>query len=137
MPYLQDAAITTSITLDTRLLEEVELTAGIAAVREIGVPPIWNLTKGGSVQAKPVLAGDLVCVGAMDGVFYAIGLDGRERWSFKTPGMFFSNALLDSGLLVIGSHDHSIYALELDGRLAWSFAGKDRFAAPGVAGRQL
>jgi outer membrane protein assembly factor BamB len=64
------------------------------------------------VPSSPALASDgTAFVGSDDGTVYAVGLDGKLRWQYKTGGVTFSSpAIAPDGTVYIGSGDGRLYA---------------------------
>jgi outer membrane protein assembly factor BamB len=79
-------------------------------------------------ETRGAIAGSLVAdeerlyVGSADGRLYALSLDLREEWSFKTGDKIWSDAVVSDGVVYIGSADHRLYALEAEsGTEIWHF----------------
>ncbi len=79
------------------------------------------------VEMEPVVVGDTVYLGVMNGKLYALDREtGAVRWVFTaggaisdTPTACFAS---DGGLrLVFGAHDGLVYCLDAAGELRWSF----------------
>merc|ERR1712107_314191 len=74
----------------------------------------WKVQAANDCQtSSPVVVGDAVLIGCIDGMLRAIGAaDGVARWTFKAgKGIWATPALDADGTLYIGSHDGYLYAL--------------------------
>ena len=84
------------------------------------------MQRGGSIESKPVVYGNVVYIGCNDHIFYAINaVTGNEVWKFETNGIIISAALLHNNTIYFGSHDRNLYALNLNGELVWKFTAED------------
>ena len=88
----------------------------LAACTRIGVPEGWS---------SPVVDGDTLYVGTMDGDFRAIELEsGAKKWDFELVGeedrraVYGQPAVLD-GKVYFGGYDGVLYALTQDGGGLW------------------
>ncbi|MEP6754343.1 MAG: PQQ-binding-like beta-propeller repeat protein [Chthonomonadales bacterium] len=74
-----------------------------------------------SIQGSPIVVGDLVIYGALDGTVTAIETkNGRKRWSTPTKGAITGTPVATEDSILIGSVDHFLYALEIgSGRVKW------------------
>jgi outer membrane protein assembly factor BamB len=62
---------------------------------------------------QPVIAGDVLFVGAGDGGFHAVDVaTGARRWRFTTGGKIRNAALVDGARVILGGADKIVYALE-------------------------
>jgi len=82
----------------------------------------WKYSTSDKIDADPVLGPDgSVYFGAMNGVVYAVGNSGQEKWRYQTNSteIYGSPAFSRDGrLLYIGSADGRMHALSVDsGRL--------------------
>lgn len=74
----------------------------------------WKVQAGNDCQtSSPVVVGDSVIIGCIDGTLRAIGaVNGIERWTFKAAmGIWATPAMDTDGTIYIGSHDGYVYAL--------------------------
>ena len=77
--------------------------------------------------AVPVVAGDTIYIGDLDGTFHAVAVDtGTTRWTFKTEAAGFPSAAAvaaDPGLpVVVGDDTGVVRGLDRrDGRLVWEY----------------
>ncbi|HMX56996.1 MAG TPA: PQQ-binding-like beta-propeller repeat protein [Leptospiraceae bacterium] len=71
----------------------------------------------------PVVIGDMMYFGSIDGNFYALDTEtGYMKWNFKTRGAVNSVPFADDQAVYFGSNDGSVYAVDLkDGKQRWSF----------------
>ena len=89
---------------------------------------------GGMVQ--PVVVGDLVFVGAMDGALYAIDRQkGVTVWTFKTGRPIIQPAAYADGILVVNSMDGNVYGVDTAGKKVWTYETPyGIFSAPAISG---
>jgi len=95
----------------------------LTALRGADGVPLWTFEADAPISASPCIIGDAILVGDGNGVFYAIDLEGTERWRFATEAQITSSATPgpDNSVL-FGSYDHRLYALDVaDGTLRWAF----------------
>lgn len=79
----------------------------------------WKIKAGNDCQtSSPVVVGDAVILGCIDGTLYAVNAaDGVLRWKFTAgKGIWTTPALDTDGTIYIGSHDGFIYALGSAGK---------------------
>ncbi len=71
----------------------------------------------------PVVIGETMYFGSVDGNFYALDTDsGYMKWHYKTKAAVNSVPFADKDTVYFGSNDGSVYAVELKtGKLKWSF----------------
>jgi outer membrane protein assembly factor BamB len=63
------------------------------------------------VDGSPVIAGDALIVGTMDGRLVVLALaDGRQRWSYEIGGPIAGSPAVAAGMVIVGSDDWSVYA---------------------------
>ena len=66
---------------------------------------------GAAVDGSPVIAGDAIFAGTMDGRFVVLALaDGRQRWSYEIGGPIAGSPAVAAGMVIVGSEDGSVYA---------------------------
>ena len=85
---------------------------------------LWDYTVGDiDPLAEPVISGDKVFQGTMEGYVYALNLDGgRIAWDFSSKGSVNSAVTVNDGKVYFGSNGGSVYCLnESDGKLIWEF----------------
>ncbi len=99
----------------------------------------WSFQTGKGIFSTPVVdADDTVYIGSADHNFYVIGVDGKEKWRFKTGELIDSAAALginhETGVRTVtfGSGDEYLYHLNIDEefesreeRFIWSFNAGD------------
>lgn len=99
----------------------------------------WAFATGKGIFSTPVIDADgTIYVGSADHVFYAVGLDGRERWRFRTGEIIDSAAavlppdeIADVPTVVVPSADGHLYRLRTGAvsdprdRIVWSFDARD------------
>jgi len=84
---------------------------------------IWRFATGkyGNCFA-PIVYRDYVFHASRDGVLYALSLEGKVKWHFRTGGPVGLGVLILKGRVHLGSEDGNIYCLEIDtGKKLWSF----------------
>ncbi len=82
-------------------------------------PVTWRFKTGGAVRATPVLLDDVVYLGSLDSVFYAIDAGtGMERWRYRTPNPIFTTAAVDGDILCFES-GNSLFGMTLQGEWKW------------------
>jgi outer membrane protein assembly factor BamB len=73
----------------------------------------WKLSLNCEIVSSPVVAGDLLYIGARDSCIYAVECgSGSVRWKRKTGGWVDASPLIDGNRVIIGSRDSIIYVLE-------------------------
>lgn len=106
----------------------------------------------GGFYASPLIVGDAVIIGGIDGHLYALSLneDGDEftevwKWPFRTNGKgrefkvneggIFATAATDGERVFVGDDEGFLYAVNLaDGRAVWDYEAGERFwSSPTVA----
>lgn len=89
-----------------------------------------KIVENGGVDAKPLIIGDTIYMGAMDTYFYAINAKtGAKKWAYKTNGPILSSAAFDGKAIYFGSLDTHLYALSFDGTLLWNFKASGAIAS--------
>ena len=88
----------------------------------------WDFNVGDiDALAEPLISGDKVFQGTMEGYVYALNLDGgmnekRIAWKFKAVGSVNSSVEAVDGKVCFGANGGSVYCLnEADGKLIWEF----------------
>ncbi|MCP4312094.1 MAG: PQQ-binding-like beta-propeller repeat protein [Bacteroidetes bacterium] len=88
----------------------------------------WDFNVGDiDALAEPVISGDKVFQGTMEGYLYALilaggGQDKRIAWKFRAAGSVNGAVAVESGRVYFGSNGGSVYCLdETDGKLQWEF----------------
>lgn len=75
----------------------------------------WKFSAGGPIVGSPVIANEIVYVGSLDSVLYAIDLaTGKERWKFRTGGPVRNSVAIIGNLLFLLSSDGLLYRLSAD-----------------------
>ncbi len=93
---------------------------------------IWKTPTGGLVlnvlmpqelqqRSSPIIIGDSLYVGAMDGKLYCLNpSDGRVKWTYTTGGPIGGSPVYNTGVIYITSTDTYLYAINAaDGTLKW------------------
>lgn len=84
----------------------------------------WDVNVGDiDALAEPVISGDKVFQGTMEGYVYALYLDkGRIAWKYKAKGSVNTAVNVEEGRVYFGANGGSVYCLnEKDGNLEWEF----------------
>src|SRR4030042_180447 len=77
---------------------------------------------GGAIAGSPVVDEDTLYVGSANCKLYALSLDLKEKWLFKTGDKIWSDPVISDGVVYIGSADHKLYALDAEtGKEIWHF----------------
>lgn len=83
---------------------------------------IWSYKTGDEIKASPVVAGDRIIVGGMDGAVYALDLNGKLIWKFETGNGIEAPALVLDQMVYVGNLTGILYALRLsDGKEMWQY----------------
>ncbi len=82
---------------------------------------IWSVKN--QPEKMPHINKGMIYFGSWDNNVYALTLDGREIWRYRTNGpIMFSSPTVYKGIVLIGSLDSHIYALDaFTGQLKWRF----------------
>ncbi len=89
---------------------------------------LWDFNVGYiDALAEPVISGNKVFQGTMEGYIYALNLTGeRIAWNFKAKGSVNTAVAIEDGKVFFGSNGGSVYCLnEADGNLEWEFKVKN------------
>jgi outer membrane protein assembly factor BamB len=88
----------------------------------------WDFNVGDmDALAEPVISGDKVLQGTMEGYLYALNLSGgmadkRIAWKFKAEGSVNSSVAVEAGRVYFGANGGSVFCLnESDGKFIWEF----------------
>lgn len=74
-----------------------------------------DLTGGGDGNS-------LIVCGCYDGTIYALDLDGKKKWEFRTGDDFInSSAAIVENLIVVGSDTGNLHGLSFDGQELWRY----------------
>lgn len=103
--------------------EQIRNTGTIQEYSGLRYKTFWErIGVGGSITTRPIVHNDTIYFGACDKNFYALGLDGKEKWRFATNGTIQSYAAVMNNLVYFGSGDRNLYCLDTEtGRLVWKF----------------
>lgn len=83
--------------------------------------PAWSVDIGSESWSQPAAVGDIVMVGANDGVVRGIDpQDGSVEWELQTEGAVRGGILADAGRGYLVSDDGRLYAIEATGEVAWT-----------------
>ena len=109
------------IHFSTNQFGDLELT-GTMVQYESATRDYWErIGVGGSISSRVEIAHDTIFFGACDMIFYALTLDGKEKWRFPTNGPIMEKAGSSPDSVFFGSADGNVYALTLEGKEKWRF----------------
>jgi outer membrane protein assembly factor BamB len=87
------------------------------------VKQLWSFKAGDEIKGSPVVAGNTVVVGGMDGVVYALSTEGKLLWKFETGNGIEAAALILNNTVYISNLTGVLYALDLgSGKEKWKYA---------------
>ena len=84
----------------------------------------WRFATTDSVWGTPVVSGEVVYFGDLDGVFHAVSMGGDsgnagdELWSFEAEGAIVAEPLILNGKIYFGDFSDNFYALDIAAREA-------------------
>jgi outer membrane protein assembly factor BamB len=82
----------------------------------------WSYTSDGKIRSQPFVDDNLLLFSCEMGMVYALGLDRKMRWRFRSRRGILAAPILSEGLVFIGSLDWSFYALDVrSGWSAWKY----------------
>jgi outer membrane protein assembly factor BamB len=71
----------------------------------------WEFLAPRSLDASPVITGDTIWQGGMDGRIYAVSrTDGSELWNFEVGSQIKASPAVSRGTLVVCGQDGVVYA---------------------------
>jgi outer membrane protein assembly factor BamB len=80
---------------------------------------IWRTKLGHlGISASPVLYKNVLYISTRDGFLFAVSLEGKELWRFKTAGIIIGIGIKDN-VIYFGSEDRNFYAVNLEGEELW------------------
>ncbi|RLJ07059.1 MAG: hypothetical protein DRP13_04415 [Candidatus Aenigmatarchaeota archaeon] len=121
MKYFTEEFQTYGHHIDMSQFRDLELT-GILMRYKTEKESFWErIGVGGSIGAKPLIYNNTIYFGAFDKNFYALTLDGKEKWRFQTNGIIGYEASAADGIIYFGSFDGNVYAVNEEGHLVWKF----------------
>ena len=83
---------------------------------------LWSFKAGDEIKASPVVSGNTVVVGCMDGYVYALDLNGKLLWKVNTGNGVEAPALILDNTVYVGNLTGILYALNLkDGKEKWQY----------------
>ncbi|MGQ0603317.1 MAG: beta-alanine-activating enzyme beta-propeller domain-containing protein [Anaerolineales bacterium] len=99
-------------------------TSGAAATVSAGeVSPLWAFKCEDEVRGSPVVANDVVYVGAYDNNLYAVSApDGKMLWKYATDGGLPGSPAVHNDVVYIGSEDRRVHAVSTRaGKVQWTY----------------
>ncbi len=87
------------------------------------VTPLWAFKCEDEVRGNPVVANDVVYVGAYDNNLYAVtAADGKLLWKYATDGGLPGSPVVSQETVFIGSEDRRLHAVSTKaGRVQWTY----------------
>ena len=83
----------------------------------------WPFTDGSNISryiAGPLIVGDQVFAPNEDNVLYALDVNGKQTWTYKTDQALWATPASDGTTIYLPSMDHHVYALDAkSGQLVW------------------
>lgn len=81
----------------------------------------WTFRTSGEVIAAPVIKGDTLFVGSLDGYFYALSTStGVEIWKFNANNEIRTTAAIYDNQIICFESGNAMIGLDLSGNLLWS-----------------
>lgn len=98
-------------------------TAPSQAVTRGDVSPLWAFKCEDEVRAGPVVANNVVYVGAYDNNLYAVtAAEGKLLWKYATDGGLPGSPAVQGDAVFIGSEDRRLHAVSTKtGRVQWTY----------------
>jgi eukaryotic-like serine/threonine-protein kinase len=95
------------------------------------VPAVQFEVDTAMVRSSPIVVGDKLYVGALDGKVYCLGTsDGSIKWTYTTNGQIGGSPTYSNGIVYIASVDRNLYALDAaTGSKVWSWT-TPRYKSP-------
>jgi len=101
----------------------------------------WNFGRGGSIQSKPLVHGDLIYFGANDGYVYCLDTKKREyMWTYRTDDRIICITPAPFGdIIIVPSFDGYVHAINrATGKLVWKYnVGSEMIATATVFGNSV
>lgn len=102
---------------------------------------LWKYQVGDPVRSRPFITNEVIIFGTESGEIFALGMDGKRKWSYRTRRSVTSSPCVDTveGICYIGSADNYLYALDASsGYSSWRFrASGPIISSPTIAGDLL
>ncbi|MBU0952933.1 MAG: PQQ-binding-like beta-propeller repeat protein [Nanoarchaeota archaeon] len=117
---------------DTTQFGDVELVGTLMSFKDAREQFWSSIGIGGSIIAAPLIYNNTIYVGACDKNFYAITMDGKEKWRFPVQDVISFWAIAHDGVIYFTSFDRNIYAITEDGNEVWRFQTNDQLHGPPV-----
>lgn len=112
----------------------------MAINQSAGGAEIWKFETGKPVWARPVYNDNVLYMGSMDGLAYALNAeDGSEMWSKDLGGAVSANLVYENELLYVNSYNQSANALNpTNGEVVWTIETVGAvWGASAVSGEEL
>lgn len=101
------------------------LSGKLVAVETKSGESVWSYelprnSRTSAIHSSPASDGETIVFGSDDGVLYAVGLDGKERWKIIIGAPIMAAPSIYEGRVFVGALDDTFYAFNLlDGKLLW------------------
>ncbi|MFC2142836.1 PQQ-binding-like beta-propeller repeat protein [Candidatus Aenigmatarchaeota archaeon] len=107
--------------------------------KEPGFDDIWDIEVSGSIGSSAFLYNDTIYFGGCDQYVYALDLDGKMKWQYRTGGVVISSPTIVDDKLFVASFDGFIYCLSADnGKLLWKYkTGNKIVDSPVIVGDRI
>src|SRR5690606_19326306 len=89
----------------------------------------WQHVTGGAIYSSPIIAGDQIVFGSLDGKVYSVtqerGWVKFDSWTTATGARVTADVAQHSRWIFAGSEDYKLYCIEAtDGSVYWSFVAE-------------
>ena len=83
-------------------------------------PPVGKKIE--RIVSTPKLGNGVVIITTLDYKVYAVGYNGKKRWTYQTGGIVLASAATGlDGTVYVGSRDQYLYAISSNGRRRWRY----------------
>ncbi|HEY5919284.1 MAG TPA: PQQ-binding-like beta-propeller repeat protein [Chryseolinea sp.] len=110
------------ISSNNNSLYAVDRSTGKLVWKYLMQPSVPSYCSWDYYTASPVVEGSRVFIGSGDSHLYALSMEGKLLWKYKTNGRIRTAALIKDGKVFQPSNDGTVYVLNAqDGKLLWKF----------------
>jgi outer membrane protein assembly factor BamB len=82
---------------------------------------LWRFRAGKyGLASAPYIENDVLYLHSREGILFALGMDGKELWKFKTE-LIIAVPFIYENRIYVGSGDSNFYCLDLEGKEVWRF----------------
>ncbi|WP_372369780.1 PQQ-binding-like beta-propeller repeat protein [Candidatus Uabimicrobium sp. HlEnr_7] len=119
--YRTNAGILSSPVIKNNVLYIASKDKNIYALNVNSGSLLWKFTTKREFEyATPAIYGNRIHFGSIDGSFYSLSLDGKQKLRFETPESIYSSPCLVQNVAYFGNKDGSFYAIYLKtGKKIW------------------